>query len=55
LQAFLSVVQLLQKGNPLLLVQSYGELYRLLAADDYASWQDYLLEQVCVWWAVGLV
>ncbi|KAL4458713.1 hypothetical protein ABPG75_013578 [Micractinium tetrahymenae] len=44
-QAFLGVLQLLQKGNPLLLVQQYGELYRLLAADDYASWQDYLLDQ----------
>lgn len=46
LQAFLSVLQLLQKGNPLSLVQAAGELYRLLAADGHASWQDYLLDQV---------
>lgn len=45
-QAFLGVLQLLQKGNPLLLAQQYGELYRLLAADEYASWQDYLLDQI---------
>ncbi len=44
-QAFLGVLQLLQKGNPLSLVQQYGELYRLLAADGYASWLDYLLDQ----------
>ena len=46
LQAFLGILQLLQKGNPLLLVQQYGELYRLLVAEDCASWQDYLLDQV---------
>lgn len=45
-QAFLVVLQLLQKGNPLTLVQQAGELYRLLAADGHASWQDYLLDQV---------
>ena len=44
-QAFLGVLQLLQKGNPLSLVQQYGELYRLLAADGYSSWLDYLLDQ----------
>ena len=44
-QAFLGVLQLLQKGNPLSLVQQYGERYRLLAADGYASWMDYLLDQ----------
>lgn len=44
-QAFLGVLQLLQKGNPLSLMQQYGELYRLLAADGYASWLDYLLDQ----------
>lgn len=56
-QAFLGVLQLLQKGNPLLLAQQYGELYRLLAADEYASWQDYLLDQVglCVWGGGGLL
>lgn len=45
-QAFLSVLQLLQKGNPLALTQQYGELFRLLAADGYGSWMDYLLDQV---------
>ena len=45
-QAFLGVLTLLQKGSPLVLVQQYGEMYRQLAADDYASWQDYLLDQV---------
>jgi hypothetical protein len=45
-QAFLGCLQLLQKGNPLVLLQQYGELYRLLAAEEYASWQDYLLDQV---------
>ena len=45
LQAFLAILQLLQKGNPLLLVQQYGELYRLLVAEDCSSWQDYLLDQ----------
>lgn len=44
-QAFLGVLQLLQKGNPLSLMQQYGELYRLLATDGYASWLDYLLDQ----------
>lgn len=36
---------LLQKGNPLLLTQQYGELYRQLAGEGYSSWLDYLLDQ----------
>ncbi|PSC71126.1 ATPase (AAA+ superfamily) [Micractinium conductrix] len=45
-QSFLGVLQLLQKGNPLALVQSYGELYRSLAADEAPSWGDHLLNEV---------
>lgn len=45
-QAFLGVLSLLQKGNPLLLIQQHGELCRLLAADGYTSWEDCLLDQV---------
>ncbi|KAL4859199.1 hypothetical protein ACK3TF_000961 [Chlorella vulgaris] len=45
-QAFLGVLSLLQKGNPLLLIQQHGELCRLLAADGYTSWEDCLLDQI---------
>lgn len=44
-QAFLSVVQLLQKGSPLALLAAHGELYRLLADGGHASWLDYVLDQ----------
>lgn len=45
-QAFLGVLQLLQKGNLLMLTQQYSEFYRLLALDEYASWGDYLVDQI---------
>ncbi len=52
-QAFLSLLMHLQKGSPLKLLEHYGELYRALAADGKASWQDYLLDQVGLSCVVG--
>lgn len=45
-QAFLSLLLHLQKGSPEKLLEHYGELFRCLAAEGKASWQDYILDQV---------
>lgn len=42
--AFLDVLLHLQKGSPLKLTEHYGELYKGLAADGWASWQDFLVD-----------
>ena len=45
-QACLSVLAHLQQGAPNKLLEHFGELYRLLAADGYGSWKEYLVDQV---------
>lgn len=47
-QAFLKLLLLLQKGRAQDILEAYGELYSSLAAGNYLSWQDYLLEEVSV-------
>jgi hypothetical protein len=36
----------LQKGSSVDLLQHYGDFYASLVGGGYASWQDYLLDQV---------
>ncbi|KAL3157840.1 hypothetical protein ABBQ32_012256 [Trebouxia sp. C0010 RCD-2024] len=45
-QAFLKLLPLLQRGGTGNILEAYGEFYSSLAAGNYLSWQDYLLEEV---------
>lgn len=45
-QAFLKLLPLLQRGEARGISEAYGEFYSSLAAGNYLSWQDYLLEEV---------
>ena len=47
-QAFLKLLLLLQKGRVQDVLEAYGDFYSSLAAGNYLSWQDYLLEEVSV-------
>lgn len=47
-QAFLKLLPLLQRGSTGNILEAYGEFYSSLAAGNYLSWQDYLLEEVSV-------
>lgn len=47
-QAFLKLLPLLQRGDSRGILEAYGEFYSSLAAGNYLSWQDYLLEEVSV-------
>ena len=44
-QALLKVLLLLQKGAPTALLEGYGQFFSALAAEEAASWADYLLDQ----------
>lgn len=45
-QAFLKLLLYLQKGRVQDILEAYGEFYSSLAAGNYLSWQDFLLEEV---------
>ena len=45
-QAFLKLLLFLQKGRVQDILEAYGEFYSSLAAGNYLSWQDFLLEEV---------
>ncbi|KAK9811516.1 hypothetical protein WJX72_005145 [[Myrmecia] bisecta] len=45
-EAFLKVLQHLQKGSPTALLQHYEEFYSALASGGHASLQDYLLDKL---------
>ena len=47
-KAFLDLLRLLQKGRAQDVLEAYGTLYSSLATGSYASWQDYLLQEVSV-------
>ncbi len=45
-QAFLRLLQYLQRGTAQQLLEAYGDLYTQLALAGYTSWMDYVLDQV---------
>lgn len=45
-QAFLRLLQYLQRGTAQQLLEAYGDLYNQLALAGYTSWMDYVLDQV---------
>lgn len=45
-QAFLRLLQYLQRGTPQQLLEAYGDLYNQLALAGHSSWMDYVLDQV---------
>lgn len=45
-QAFLRLLQYLQRGTAQQLLEAYGDLYNQLALAGHSSWMDYVLEQV---------
>lgn len=48
-QAFLRLLQYLQRGTAQQLLEAYGDLYNQLALAGHSSWMDYVLEQVLLW------
>lgn len=45
-KAFLSLLVALAGGPPTRVLESFGDLFRALAADGHPSWRGYVLEQV---------